>query len=188
MDLIIPLWWQYLLLNQATIRASSCWVVSSLCEVNFFLMSHLKRKPIMNLLVLIGSIRWNYQQNLFSYLFQYSNNKTNFVLYIDKNVWFIKYLILSLFQLWMKRIFRLSALVCLVSVSLNTPKTFEMYPFLRYVTLTCDIATSLLFTAEMVVKINTRGLVKVCLIHFLLPCNLYCIFFPWKMYRAKRHI
>ena len=61
----------------------------------------------------------------------------------------------------MKRLLRFSALLCLCSVSLNTPKTFELYPFLRPVTFACDLTTALLFTAEMVVKINTRGLLKV---------------------------
>jgi len=64
-------------------------------------------------------------------------------------------------QIWMRRLLRWSALVCLVSVSLNTPRTFELYPYLQYVTFSCDITTTLLFTAEMVVKINTRGLLKV---------------------------
>lgn len=67
----------------------------------------------------------------------------------------------SLIQLWMKRLLRMSALLCLCSVSLNTPKTFELYPFLRPVTFACDLTTGLLFTAEMVVKINTRSLLKV---------------------------
>ena len=61
----------------------------------------------------------------------------------------------------MRRLLRLSALVCLVSVSLNTPRTFELYPILQYVTFSCDVATTFLFTAEMAVKINRRGLLKV---------------------------
>lgn len=61
----------------------------------------------------------------------------------------------------MKRLLRLSALVCLVSVSLNTPRTFELYPLLRPLTLAADLTTTLLFTAEMVVKVNMRGLLKV---------------------------
>lgn len=61
----------------------------------------------------------------------------------------------------MKRLLRLSALICLVSVSLNTPKTFEVYPFLRPLTLAADLATALLFTAEMVIKVNMRGFLKV---------------------------
>ncbi|XP_046463268.1 sodium leak channel non-selective protein-like isoform X3 [Daphnia pulex] len=63
-------------------------------------------------------------------------------------------------KLWMKRLLRMSALLCLCSVSLNTPKTFELYPFLRPITFACDLVTGLLFTAEMVVKINTRTLLK----------------------------
>lgn len=69
----------------------------------------------------------------------------------------------------MKRLLRLSALVCLCSVSLNTPKTFELYPFLRPVTFACDVTTGLLFTAEMIVKITTRGLLKV---YFNNPFNV----------------
>ena len=71
----------------------------------------------------------------------------------------------------MKRLLRVSALVCLLSVSLNTPKTFELYPFVRHVTLACDLASCILFTAEMAVKINTRGLLKVGIkLQFIINC------------------
>ncbi len=68
----------------------------------------------------------------------------------------------------MKRLLRVSALVCLLSVSLNTPKTFELYPILRYLTFICDVATTILFTAEMIAKINLRGIVKVRIVRRIL--------------------
>lgn len=55
---------------------------------------------------------------------------------------------------------RFCALVSLFSVCLNTPKTFERYPPLRYTTLFCDACVCLLFTAEMITKISIRGFVK----------------------------
>lgn len=55
---------------------------------------------------------------------------------------------------------RFCALVSLFSVCLNTPKTFERYPPLRYLTLICDSLVCLLFTAEMITKISIRGFLK----------------------------
>lgn len=55
---------------------------------------------------------------------------------------------------------RFCALVSLFSVCLNTPKTFERYPPLRYLTLFCDSLVCLLFTAEMITKISIRGFLK----------------------------
>ncbi|CAB4070472.1 NALCN [Lepeophtheirus salmonis] len=48
-----------------------------------------------------------------------------------------------------RQIFRTLSLVSLVSVSLNTPKTFYNYPFLFYVTYTADLICVLVFTIEM---------------------------------------
>lgn len=64
-------------------------------------------------------------------------------------------------KLWVRRLMRLCALVSLTSVSLNTPKTFERYGFLQYVTLGCDTVVSILFTAEMIAKMHIRGVLKV---------------------------
>jgi sodium leak channel non-selective protein len=55
---------------------------------------------------------------------------------------------------------RLCALVSLFSVCMNTPKTFERYPPLKFLTLFCDVSVGLLFTAEMISKIHIRGFLK----------------------------
>jgi len=64
------------------------------------------------------------------------------------------------FQLWVRRLMRLCALVSLFSVCLNTPKTFERYPPLQYMTFISDITVGLLFTAEAIAKIALRGFLK----------------------------
>ncbi|GBP70250.1 Sodium leak channel non-selective protein [Eumeta japonica] len=63
-------------------------------------------------------------------------------------------------KLWVRRILRLCALVSLVSVSANTPKTFERYPFVQSSTFACDCVATLLFTAEMIAKMHIRGILK----------------------------
>ncbi|KAI5641499.1 ion transport protein domain-containing protein [Phthorimaea operculella] len=63
-------------------------------------------------------------------------------------------------KLWVRRILRLCALLSLVSVSLNTPKTFEKYPYLQIVTFAIDCSVTLLFTAEMIAKMHIRGILK----------------------------
>lgn len=65
------------------------------------------------------------------------------------------------FQLWVRRLMRLCALVSLASVSLNTPKTFERQPALQYFTFICDTTVTMLFTAEMIAKMHIRGILKV---------------------------
>lgn len=59
---------------------------------------------------------------------------------------------------------RLCALLSLASVSLNTPKTFEKFPILQYVTFIVDTSIIVLFTAEMVAKMHIRGFWKVSVI------------------------
>lgn len=56
---------------------------------------------------------------------------------------------------------RFCALVSLASVCLNTPKTFEKVTQLQYVTFTCDLIVTFLFTAEMIAKMHIRGILKV---------------------------
>lgn len=56
---------------------------------------------------------------------------------------------------------RLCALISLASVSCNTPKTFERYPFFQYLTFICDTTVTLLFSAEMIAKMHIRGILKV---------------------------
>lgn len=65
------------------------------------------------------------------------------------------------FQLWVRRLMRMCALLSLASVSLNTPKTFEKVPVLQYVTFIVDTSITILFTAEMIAKIHIRGVWKV---------------------------
>ncbi|ODN05809.1 Sodium leak channel non-selective protein [Orchesella cincta] len=61
---------------------------------------------------------------------------------------------------WVRRLLRLCALASLVSVCVNTPRTFERYPPLQYATFATDMCVTFLFTAEMIIKMNARGLFK----------------------------
>ncbi|XP_076223619.1 sodium leak channel non-selective protein na [Nomia melanderi] len=63
-------------------------------------------------------------------------------------------------KLWVRRLMRSCALVSLISVCLNTPKTFENIPPLQYVTFVCDLIVTFLFTAEMIAKMHIRGILK----------------------------
>lgn len=44
---------------------------------------------------------------------------------------------------------------------MNTPKTFEHYPPLQYVTFALDTLLMFLYTAEMIAKMHIRGIIKV---------------------------
>ena len=57
-----------------------------------------------------------------------------------------------------KYIFRLAGLLSFISTCLNTPKTFEYYPFLRYVTFIIDIICVIILTSEAEIKMETRGI------------------------------
>lgn len=72
---------------------------------------------------------------------------------------------------------RLCALISLASVSCNTPKTFERYPFFQYLTFICDTTVTLLFSAEMVAKMHIRGILKVQILHQILKFCDKKIFF-----------
>ncbi|XP_045535960.1 sodium leak channel non-selective protein [Papilio machaon] len=63
-------------------------------------------------------------------------------------------------KLWVRRILRFCALLSLMSVSLNTPKSFEKYPYLQITTFVVDCCVTLLFTAEMIAKMHIRGILK----------------------------
>ncbi|XP_076378487.1 sodium leak channel non-selective protein na isoform X3 [Megalopta genalis] len=63
-------------------------------------------------------------------------------------------------KLWVRRLMRFCALVSLISVCLNTPKTFENIPPLQYVTFVSDLVVTFLFTAEMIAKMHIRGILK----------------------------
>jgi len=57
----------------------------------------------------------------------------------------------------MRSFLRFLSLFSLLSVILNTPKTFEHYPQLIWITFVVDLVCFLVFTAEMVAKIKDRG-------------------------------
>ena len=62
---------------------------------------------------------------------------------------------------WVRRLLRILAFISIVSVSMNTPKTFEENRTLMYVTFTADLIVTFLFTAEMIAKMQIRGIIKV---------------------------
>ncbi|XP_014778996.1 sodium leak channel NALCN [Octopus bimaculoides] len=61
---------------------------------------------------------------------------------------------------WVRRMFRVCALISMISVSMNTPKTFEYQPKLKYVTFITDLLITFLFTTEMIAEMHIRGIVK----------------------------
>lgn len=62
---------------------------------------------------------------------------------------------------WVHTLLRACAIISVISVCMNTPKTFEHYPPLQYVTFTLDTLLMFLYTAEMIAKMHIRGIVKV---------------------------
>jgi len=64
-------------------------------------------------------------------------------------------------KLWVRRVLRACACLSLISISMNTPKTFDMFPQLVYVTFVIDLIVTFLFTAEMIAKMHIRGIIKV---------------------------
>jgi len=62
---------------------------------------------------------------------------------------------------WVRRVLRSFALISFVSVSINTPKTFETKPYLAYVTFVADLIVTFAFSAEMIAKMHIRGIVRV---------------------------
>lgn len=92
----------------------------------------------------------------------------------------------------MRRLLRMCALISLVSVSLNTTRTFERYEYLFYVTFVCDIVVTVLFTIEMIMKMYIRGFLMVrlslsitflfvlhiCTIYILMFFSFHCCLFP----------
>ncbi|CAH1782033.1 unnamed protein product [Owenia fusiformis] len=65
---------------------------------------------------------------------------------------------------WVRRVLRICALLSLISVSANTPKTFQhdngRLAWLKYATFVIDLCVTFLFTAEMIAKMHIRGVVK----------------------------
>lgn len=64
-------------------------------------------------------------------------------------------------KLLTRRALRACALLSLISVSMNTPKTFDLHPALVYVTFVIDVLVTFCFTAEMIAKMHIRGIFKV---------------------------
>lgn len=64
---------------------------------------------------------------------------------------------------WVHSLLRICAIISVISVCMNTPKTFEHYPPLQYVTFALDTLLMFLYTAEMIAKMHIRGIVKVSL-------------------------
>ncbi|KAK7076030.1 hypothetical protein SK128_019151 [Halocaridina rubra] len=61
---------------------------------------------------------------------------------------------------WVRWILQVCSLVSLVSVSANTPRSKELFPSLRYMTFCSDLIITFLFTAEMIAKMQARGILK----------------------------
>ncbi|KAG8586440.1 hypothetical protein GDO81_005373 [Engystomops pustulosus] len=61
---------------------------------------------------------------------------------------------------WVHSLLRICAIISVISVCMNTPKTFEHYPPLQYVTIALDTLLMFLYTAEMIAKMHIRGIVK----------------------------
>ncbi|GAA6099854.1 sodium leak channel non-selective protein isoform X1 [Tachysurus ichikawai] len=68
--------------------------------------------------------------------------------------------ILWINKAWVHSLLRACAIISVISVCMNTPKTFEHYPPLQYVTFTLDTLLMFLYTAEMIAKMHIRGIVK----------------------------
>lgn len=60
-----------------------------------------------------------------------------------------------------QKLLTLACLLSLISVCLNTPKTFQQFGELRFITFGVDVFVTLLFTVEAAVKMKHRGVVKV---------------------------
>uniref|UniRef100_A0A671NIK5 Sodium leak channel non-selective protein-like n=1 Tax=Sinocyclocheilus anshuiensis TaxID=1608454 RepID=A0A671NIK5_9TELE len=61
---------------------------------------------------------------------------------------------------WVHSLLRACAIISVISVCMNTPKTFEHYPPLQYVTFALDTLLMVLYTAEMIAKTHIRGIIK----------------------------
>ena len=56
-----------------------------------------------------------------------------------------------------RKLFQFSSLLSLVSVSANTPQTFQNYPSLKYITYIADWFCLIAFGLEACIKIKKRG-------------------------------
>ena len=74
-----------------------------------------------------------------------------------------KFFNLDFFFLYRKgprSVLRFFSIISMLSVMANTPKTFEDYPSMWYLTYVTDWITLVIFTAEMVTKIHHLGLIS----------------------------
>lgn len=76
------------------------------------------------------------------------------------DIWILVFFFFFSFQ-WVHSLLRICAIISVISVCMNTPKTFEHYPPLQYVTFALDTLLMFLYTAEMIAKMHIRGIVKV---------------------------
>ncbi|RXM31239.1 hypothetical protein EOD39_7203 [Acipenser ruthenus] len=89
--------------------------------------------------------------------------------------------ILWINKAWVHSLLRACAIISVISVCMNTPKTFEHYPPLQYVTFALDTLLMFLFSAEMIAKMHIRGIIKVFEI-----ADLVDQMSPWGMLRIPR--
>ncbi|RXM37240.1 Sodium leak channel non-selective protein [Acipenser ruthenus] len=82
---------------------------------------------------------------------------------------------------WVHSLLRACAIISVISVCMNTPKTFEHYPPLQYVNFALDTLLMLLFSAEMIAKMHIQGIIKVFEI-----ADLVDQMSPWGMLRIPR--
>ena len=82
-------------------------------------------------------------------------------------------------QPWVRKLLRGAAMLSFVSLCFNTPKTFETVSGMRYLTLVVDGIVTLLFFAEMIAKMTTRGLIFVSIPLLPIDCmtTVYAIYF-----------
>lgn len=90
-----------------------------------------------------------------------SQNALKIIVYNYKIIMVFRQIMFICSKLWVRRLMRFCALLSLLCVSLNTPKTFEAFPFLQLSTFVCDFLVTGLYTAEMIAKMHSRGILKV---------------------------
>ncbi|XP_038062200.1 sodium leak channel non-selective protein-like isoform X1 [Patiria miniata] len=63
-------------------------------------------------------------------------------------------------QPWVRGVLRGMAIISFISVSCNTPETFQHLAELTYITFVTDIIVSVIFTAEMIAKMHMKGVIR----------------------------
>ena len=62
---------------------------------------------------------------------------------------------------WVGHTLRACALASFISVSMNTPKTFDNIHAMLYLTFAVDLIVTFAFSVEMIAKMHARGVIKV---------------------------